>query len=81
VVRASTPTPIPQVLFFDEDPITIPQRGGNVVGRRRDDDDDDDDFDDAKTGVLFATKGRKNVVVRERLRERERGCGEKRRRW
>ena len=81
MVRASTPTPIPQVLFFDEDPITILQRGGNVVGRRRDDDDDDDDFDDAKTGVLFATKGRKNVVVRERLRERERGCGEKRRRW
>ena len=80
MVRASTPTP-PQVLFFDEDPITIPQRGGNVVGRRRDDDDDDDDFDDAKTGVLFATKGRKSVVVRERLRERERGCGEKRRRW
>ena len=79
MVRASTPTP-PQV-FFDEDPITIPQRGGNVVGRRRDDD-DDDDFDDAKTGVLFATtKGRKSVVVRERLRERERGCGEKRRRW
>ena len=78
MVRASTPTP-PQ-LFFD-DPITIP-RGGNVVGRRRDDDDDDDDddFDDAKTG-LFATKGRKSVVVRERLRERERGCGEKRRRW